>query len=277
MPRLDPNERAVLPDRAFAYIDAGGRRRLPIHDAAHVRNALARFGQVGFEDEQARERARMRLLNAAKRFKIVPIGFIAGQLQSERALVPRARAKAPLPSGFVTMLMTDIEGSTGLVNQLGERYEELINDVWSTLRRCVRDTGGHEVEARADEFFAAFEAPRAAVDAAVSVQHDLLGRIRSDGLSVRVRIGIHSGYPKSTENNYIGIDVNMASRICAVGHGGQIVVSANTREAVKASAPDGIRFKTLGSHRLRGVPDAPMLYQVASKGLPTTFPALRKS
>jgi class 3 adenylate cyclase len=277
MPRLDPSERAVLPDRAFAYIDAAGRRRLPIHDAAHVRNALARFSQVGFEDEQARERARMRLLNAAKRFKIVPIGFIAGQLQSERALVPPALAKAPLPSGFVTMLMTDIEGSTTLVTQLDERYEDVINDVWSTLRRCVRDAGGHEVEARADEFFAAFEAPRAAVDAAVSAQHDLLRRTRPDGLRVRVRIGIHSGYPKSTESNYIGIDVNMASRICAVGHGGQIVVSANTREAVKASAPTGIRFKALGSHRLRGVPDESDLYQVAAKGLPTTFPALRKS
>jgi class 3 adenylate cyclase len=219
----------------------------------------------------------MRLLNAAKKFKIVPIGFIAGQLQTERALVPRAGLAVPLPSGFVTMLMTDIEGSTALVQQLGERYAEVINDVWSTLRRCVGDAGGHEVEARADEFFAAFESPRAAVDAAISVQHDLLARSRADGLMVLVRVGIHSGYPTSTENNYIGIDVNMASRICSVGHGGQIVVSANTREAVKASVPAGIRFKTLGSHRLRGVPDSPMLYQVAAKGLPTTFPPLRTS
>ena len=87
MPRLDPKERAKLPDRAFAYIDSTGRRRLPIHDASHVRNALVRFGQVAFEDEPAREQARMRLLNAAKKFKIVPVGFIAGQLQI------RARAR----------------------------------------------------------------------------------------------------------------------------------------------------------------------------------------
>ena len=81
MARLDSTKRADLPDRAFAYIDSRGRRRLPIHDAAHVRNALARFGQVKFEDEHARERARKRLLNAAKKYGIVPVGFIAGQLR----------------------------------------------------------------------------------------------------------------------------------------------------------------------------------------------------
>jgi sigma-B regulation protein RsbU (phosphoserine phosphatase) len=84
MPRLTASERADLPDSAFAYIDARGRRRLPIHDAAHVRNALARFNQVAFEDEAARERARKRLLKAAKKHGIVPVGFITGQLQSER-------------------------------------------------------------------------------------------------------------------------------------------------------------------------------------------------
>src|SRR5262245_51933330 len=116
MPRLDSGARANLPDRAFAYIDSGGRRRLPIHDAAHVRNALARFSQVQFEDEGARQKARKKLLNAAKTYKIVPVGFIVGQFETGREIV--------LPSGFVTMLMTDIEGSTGLVHQLGDRYRE---------------------------------------------------------------------------------------------------------------------------------------------------------
>ncbi len=276
MPRLDPKERAGLPDRAFAYIDSHGQRRLPIHDSAHVRNALARFGQVAFEDEPARDRARMRLLNAAKKFKIVPVGFIAGQLQSERALGDRSDS-VRLPSGFVTMLMTDIEGSTGLVRHLGPRYREVIDDVWSILRRDVADAGGHEVEARADEFFAVFEAPRCAVDAAIAVQRDLAGHSWIDDLDVRVRVGIHSGYPTSTDDNYIGMDVNTTSRICAVGHGGQIVVSANTREGVKASAPDDVRFKALGLHKLRGLPEPVPLFQVAAKGLPNTFPALRTS
>src|SRR5438128_1726314 len=83
MPRLKTSKRARLPDRAFAYIDSRGRRRLPVHDKAHVRNALARFNQVAFENDAVRERARKRLLNAAKRYRIVPVGFITGQLQSE--------------------------------------------------------------------------------------------------------------------------------------------------------------------------------------------------
>ena len=84
MARLKPRKRAGLPDRAFAYVDSRGRRRLPIHDKAHVRNALARFNQVGFESDEARERARTRLLHAAKKYSIVPVGFITGQLESER-------------------------------------------------------------------------------------------------------------------------------------------------------------------------------------------------
>ncbi|HSB84717.1 MAG TPA: adenylate/guanylate cyclase domain-containing protein [Ilumatobacteraceae bacterium] len=272
MPRLDAKERAALPDRAFAYIDSQGRRRLPIHDAAHVRNALVRFGQVGFEDERAREQARLRLLNAAKKFKIVPVGFIAGQLVQERA--QRAET-VQLPSGFVTMLMTDIEGSTAIVQRLGARYRDLIDDVWGVLRGAVAEAGGHEVEARADEFFAVFESPRDAVDAAIALQQAILGRAWVDNLDVRVRVGIHSGYPTSTADNYVGMDVHTASRICSVGHGGQIVVSANTREGVKASAPHGVRFKALGAHKLRGLPELVELYQLGARGLPTRFPPLR--
>jgi class 3 adenylate cyclase len=263
MARLDPSERAGLPDRAFAYIDASGKRRLPIHDAAHVRNALARFGQVDFEDDKARDEARIRLLKAAKRFKIVPVGFIAGQLESERALGPRAGGPV-LPSGFVTMLMTDIEGSTALVRQLGDGYRALIDEVWELLRRTVADNGGHEVEARADEFFAVFEAPAGAVGAAVAMQRELLARTWDDDLDVKVR-----------DTNYIGLDVHVTSRICAVGHGCQVIISANTREALQGAVPEGIRFRALGSRRLRGIPDAVPLYQLLAKGLPGRFPPLR--
>ena len=83
MPQLDRKARAKLPDSAFAYIDARGRRRLPINDDGHVRNALARFNQTSFEDEAARDRARTRLLRAAKKYGIVPIGFMTGQLRSQ--------------------------------------------------------------------------------------------------------------------------------------------------------------------------------------------------
>src|SRR4249919_2424850 len=116
MARLKTSERKDLPDSAFAYIDAKGRRRLPINDEAHVRNALARFERVAFEDDAARERARNRLLKAAKRYGIVPVGFITGQIRSERA---RPADRKALPTGTITFLMTDIEGSTELLRRLG--------------------------------------------------------------------------------------------------------------------------------------------------------------
>jgi class 3 adenylate cyclase len=272
--RLAPKERAELPDRLFAYVDSRDRRRLPLHDPGHVRNALARFSQVQFEDEAARDRARTRLLQAAKRFKIVPVGFIAGQLRSERESAGRA-GRPPLPTGFVTMLMTDIEGSTGLVHHLGDAFGKVLDDVCSIMRDSAAAVSGYEVESRADEFFAVFSSPRSAVDAAVEIQRTLLGRAWDHGLPVRVRIGIHSGYPTSRDGNYIGMDVHTTSRICSVGHGGQVVVSANTRQAVKASAPEGVRFRALGEHRLRGIPDPVPLYQVGAEGLPSRFPPLR--
>src|SRR5919107_1660184 len=105
MSPLSRRERRRLPDSAFAYIDSGGKRWLPINDSVHVRNALARFGQVDFEDEEARDRARLRLLHAARRHGVSPIGFVAGQLEPQRRL----------PRGTVAFLLCDIEGSTGLL------------------------------------------------------------------------------------------------------------------------------------------------------------------
>src|SRR2546427_11928802 len=134
MSRLDARKRASLPKRAFAYVDSRGRRRLPINDEAHVRNALARFNQVDFENDAARERARKRLLNAAKKYGIVPVGFITGQLRSEREhavagneVQARSTDPATLPTGFVTFLLTDIEGSTALLTKLGDGYAGLLN------------------------------------------------------------------------------------------------------------------------------------------------------
>jgi class 3 adenylate cyclase len=279
MARLESAERAKLPDSAFAYVDSHGRRRLPINDAAHVRNALARFNQVAFEDEKARERGRTRLLKAAKKYGIVPVGFITGQLHSEREL-GRLRPDAPvtLPSGFVTMMLTDIEGSTTLVQRLGDRYGELLDGVRAILRDTALACEGHVVETRADEFFAVFERPASALDTAVSVQRVLRGRAWVDDLEVRVRVGIHSGYPTTrAEANYIGMAVHTAARICAAAHGGQILVSGDTRTATRESRPDGMRFRSLGQFRLRGLPDEVALFQVAAKGLMTRFPPPRIS
>jgi len=280
MARLKPKKRERLPDRAFAYIDSRGRRRLPIHDKAHVRNALARFNQVDFESDAAREQARKRLLNAAKKYRIVPVGFITRQLQSERKYATaRIQATAieatALPTGFVTLLMSDIEGSTLLLRKLGDRYGTLLNDVRGILRAAVSGSGGHEIDARADEFFAVFERAGAAVEAAVAVQRDLAAREWTDGLEVRIRIGVHSGQPTLTETGYIGLAVHTTARICAAAHGGQIVVSAATRTAIGTSPPAGVRFRGLGHHRLSGLPDPEMLFQVQASGLRARFPPPR--
>ena len=272
MARLSSSERTELPDRAFAYVDEQGRRRLPIHDAAHVRNALSRFAQVRFESDAARERARARLLRAAQRFRIVPIGFIASELGA--AEHPHA-GRRQLPAGFVTMLMTDVEGSTELVQRLGDRFGDLVEEMWGVLRAAIEAAGGCAVEARADEFFAAFEVPRAAVDAAVAIQRTFGAQSFVGEATVRVRVGIHSGYPTSTADNYVGLDVNTTSRITALGHGGQIVASASTREAVQSTNGRDVRFVALGDHRLRGLPAPVPLYQVAAAGLPRRFPPLR--
>ncbi len=278
MAKLDSTKRGDLPDSAFAYVDSKGKRRLPINDAAHVRNALARFEQVSFEDDAARERARRKLLTAAKKHGIVPVGFITGQLQTERKR-GETRAKQPivLPAGFVTMMMTDIEGSTALVHRLGDGYGPLIDGVRVLLRDIAARAGGVVVETRADEFFAVFEQPGAALDAAVVIQRDLRSRSWPDGLAVRVRIGIHSGEPTVSDANYIGMDVHTAARVCAAAHGGQIVVTSATRQAALRATQETIRYRSLGAHRLRGIPDPMTLFQVGAKGLAAKFPPPRRS
>jgi class 3 adenylate cyclase len=277
MARLGAAERARLPDRAFAYIDGRGRRRLPIHDADHVRNALARFNQVAFEDDAARDRARTRLLNAARKFKIVPVGFIASQLTSERDLRRRADEPVALPSGFVTMLLTDVEGSTALVHRLGDGYGDLLERLRALLRDASVGSGGHVVEARADEFFAVFEQPAAALTMALRVQRELRTRTSAGEEEVRVRIGIHSGYPTRARSNYIGMAVHTAARISDAAHGGQIVVSGDFRTAVGVPLPNGVRLRRLGAYQLRGLPDEIELLQVLADDLPHRFPPLRIS
>jgi class 3 adenylate cyclase len=274
MATLKASERARLPDRAFAYVDSRGQRRLPIHDAAHVRNALARFEQVRFEDDGARDRARKRLLNAARRFGIVPVGFIDGQLQAERTL-GGSTDPAKLPTGFVTFLLTDIEGSTALLNRLRDGYGSLLDQVRGIIRTAVRAAGGRVVDARADECFAVFDRATAGVEAGVAIQRTLSEHRWPRGLEVRVRAGIHSGRPNLTPTGYIGLSVHTVARVGSVAHGGQIVVSGQTKAATKDAPPAGVRFRSLGRHRLPGLNQAVALYQLEADGLLTEFPPLR--
>ncbi|HET9808915.1 MAG TPA: adenylate/guanylate cyclase domain-containing protein [Candidatus Limnocylindria bacterium] len=278
MPQLAASARARLPDSAFAYVDAQGRRRLPIHDASHVRNALARFDQTAFADDVTRERARQRLLRAAKKYGIVPIGFFDGQLRKERQqneVKARARDIAILPRGMVTFLLTDIEGSTGLTQRLGDGYAMVLRDVRAIIRKSVRGAGGHEVDARADEFFAVFRQPAHALDAAVAIQRSLAKREWPGAEGVCVRIGIHTGRTTLTETGYVGIAVHTAARVCTAGHGGQILLSSASRDALEGNQAAGIAFRTLGRYALAGLPDPEALFQVQAADLRAKFPKLR--
>ena len=265
MPPLRAKERAQLPDSAFAYIDSRGRRRLPINDASHVRNALARFSQVAFEDDDARDRARLRLLRAATKYGIQPIGFISAQLEPQRKL----------PRGQVTFLLADIQGSTELLRRLGDQYAPLLTLVRRRVRDSVRRAGGREASARGDEVFAVFELSSAALEAALAIQRAMDAGPWPEGIAVRLRIGLHRGRPALTDTGYVGLSVHAAARICFAAHGGQIVMSSAVRAAVGDLLPDGVSLKNLGKWRFRGLPEPVELFQVAAPDLPTDFPPLR--
>jgi class 3 adenylate cyclase len=259
MGQLSSRGRTELRDSDFAYVDARGRRRLPIHDASHVRNALARFNQVVFEDEASRERARSRLLRAAKKHGIVPIGFIEGQL---RATGPRS-----LPSGTVTFLLADIVDSTGLVQQLGDAYSRLLADVRRHLRTAVRRHGGREVDARGDEYFAVFRHAPSAVRAAMAAQRALAGHAWPGGARVRVRMGVHSGRPTLTDSGYVGLSVHAVNRICSLADGGAIIVSAAALSGIGDEIA-GVAFEPLGPRPLRGVREPVSLFVVRGDPAP---------
>jgi class 3 adenylate cyclase len=249
MADLRARERASLPDSAFAYVDAKGKRRLPIHDEAHVRNALARFNRVLFDDESARDRARSRLLRAAKRHGIMPVGFIDGQLR------PR------LPSGHLTLLFADLVGSTVHIAALGDRYAPMLAAVRRQLRREIRATGGVEVDARADEYFAVFTDAAAALRAALAVQRAMSEARWPDDREVALRIGLHAGRPTLTGGAYVGIAVSTGARICALANGGRILVSRSVRLALGDDHGLG-NLRSVGGQRLRGIPDEVELFEV---------------
>jgi class 3 adenylate cyclase len=139
----------------------------------------------------------------------------------------------------------------------------------------VLRASGREVDARADEFFAVFDGPVAAIEAAVATQRALGNRTWPHDLEVRVRVGIHSGSPTLTDAGYIGMAVHTTARLCSAAHGGQIVVSTAIRAAVGKSVPTGVRFRSLGRHRLPGLPDAEVLFQIQAHGLRIGFPRPR--
>ena len=242
-----------------------GPRRLPINDASHVRNALARFNQVAFEDEAARDRARTRLLGRRKKHGIVPIGFISAQLQPQRRL----------PKGHVTFLLTDIEGSTELLGRLEDGYASLLADVRrrGARARCARPADTRSTRAATTSSPSSSSAP-AALEAALAIQRAMRAGPWPGGADVRLRIGLHRGRPTLTETGYVGLSVHAAARICFAAHGGQIVLSSAVHAAVARVARRGLRLRSLGAWRFRGLPEPVELFQVEAADLLADFPPL---
>ena len=187
----------------------------------------------------------------------------------------RASEVRTLPTGHVTFLLSDIEGSTGLLRRLGDRYAALLADVRAVIRHALDRAGGREVDARADEFFAVFDRAPAALETAIRIERALGDRAWPAGVRVRVRIGIHSGRPTLTDTGYVGLVVHTVARICSAAHGGQILVSTATRNAMRESPPKDVRFRSLGAHRFRGLRKRQTIFQVEAPQLESRFPPLR--
>jgi len=183
---------------------------------------------------------------------------------------------AELPSGTVTLLFTDIEGSTELLKQLGaDGYAGAVADHRRIIREQFESRGGTEMDTQGDAFFFSFARARDAVAAAVAAQLALEAFAWPRGARVRVRMSLHTGEPVVGEEGYVGIDVVRAARICAAGHGGQVLLSAATSSLVANDLPDGVRERDLGRHKLKDLDRAEQIYQLDVPGLPSTFPPLK--
>jgi predicted ATPase/class 3 adenylate cyclase len=178
-----------------------------------------------------------------------------------------------LPTGTVTFLFTDIEGSTRLLKELGDAYGAVQTDHMRLMREAIATGEGTEVGTEGDSFFAAFPTARGAVRAAVTAQRRLHERNWSHGRPLRVRMGMHTGEARLGGDNYLGIDVNRAARIAAAGHGGQVLISDTTRSLVENELAAGVSVRDLGRHRLKDFDEPQHLYDLVIDGLPSEFPA----
>jgi predicted ATPase/class 3 adenylate cyclase len=171
--------------------------------------------------------------------------------------------------------MTDIEGSTRLITQLGDTFPSLLDDHLAVLDQAIKGKGGTLVSSEGDSVFAVFPSVREAIDAAVTAQRALAGHSWPGGVKLGVRIGIHVGEAVLGGRDYTGIDVHRTARVMAAGHGGQVLVTQAARDLAIGSAPDHVGFLDLGNYSLRDLPDPEHLFQILAPGLASDFPPPR--
>ena len=167
-----------------------------------------------------------------------------------------------LPTGIVTFLFTDIEGSTGLLERLGNLYMDLQQTHDRILRAAIADSGGVEVSTEGDSFFAVFPSPIGAIRAATHAQRELAATAWPASVEVRIRMGLHTGQGALGGANYLGLDVNRTARIAAAAHGGQVLISDATRALVERGLPPSTQLRDLGQHWLKDLMQPERLYQV---------------
>jgi predicted ATPase/class 3 adenylate cyclase len=180
-----------------------------------------------------------------------------------------------LPSGTVSLLFTDIDGSTRLLEQLGDAYATLLSDHHRLVSEAIAAHGGSHVDAAGDGLFVSFPTARAALLACIDAQRAIAKHQWPKGADVRVRMGLHTGEPLSAVAGYVGIDVHRAARICAAGHGGQILLSEAAHALIGTALPDEVSFRDLGEHRLKDLATPIRLYQVVGPELRSEFPPVR--
>ena len=183
---------------------------------------------------------------------------------------------SPLPSGTVTVLFTDIEGSTLLLQRLGDAgYAHVFAEHRRLLRAAFEAGSGHEIETQGDGFLVAFQSARDAVLTALAAQRAITAHPWPDGGVLRVRVGLHTSEPVGGGGAYVGLGLHRAARICSAGWGGQILLSRTTADLLENDMPEGASLRDLGEHRLKDLQRPEKVFQLLHPDVPTDFPPLR--
>ena len=254
-----------------AFIDQDGRATSPpADDGAEALTILERNGKptaaVLHDAAISDEPSLPDTIRAA-----VTIALDATELRDE--LRARGGQAGGLPTGEVTFLFGDIQGSTSLLESLGSQYAGLLAEVRRVASEVAERHSGRLVDASGDEVFLAFQGARDAVSAAVELTRRLAETTWPGDALVRVRIGLHTGSPELTGSGYVGLDVHRAARIMAAAHGGQIIASAAVISALGPT--NAVAVRPLGRYVLRGIRDPVALFGIEAQGLPGGFPAPR--
>jgi predicted ATPase/serine/threonine protein kinase/DNA-binding CsgD family transcriptional regulator len=236
-----------------------------------VLQALAKDPKERFSSVQAFARALEEASNPESPGRTLFPPSAGDVIQSEQTR-PSLR---DLPTGTITLLFTGIEASMRHLQQLGERYSGVLAGFRQLLHSIFDQYHGYEVDTQGESFFVAFARATDAVSAAIAMQRALADYSWPEGISVRIRIGLHTGEPLLTSEGYVGPDVQQAARIMDAGHEGQILLSQTTSNLVEQDLPDDVNLDDLGEHRFKDLGRPRRIFQLLLSDIPANFPPLK--